>query len=46
MFSQITHHPAKAMAEHSHVPVSTVRGWIREARLRGKLPPGTRGRAG
>jgi hypothetical protein len=46
VFGQMTSHPAKAIAEHSHVPVGTVRGWIREARMRGKLPPGTRGRAG
>jgi hypothetical protein len=38
--------PAKDIANHSHVPVATVRGWIREARLRGKLPPGKRGKAG
>lgn len=46
VFGQMTSHPAKAIADHSHVPVGTVRGWIREARMRGKLPPGTRGRAG
>lgn len=46
VFSQITPHPAKSIAEHSHKPVGTVRGWIHEARARGKLPPGTRGRAG
>ena len=46
VFSQITPHPAKAIAQHSHIPVGTVRGWIHEARARGKLPPGTRGRAG
>jgi hypothetical protein len=46
IFAQITPHPAKAIAEHSNVPVGTVRGWIHEARVRGKLPPGTRGRAG
>lgn len=45
-FSRVTPHPAKAMAEHSGVPVTTVHGWIHEARLCGKLPPGTRGRAG
>ena len=44
--SQITSHPAKAIAEHSDVPGGTVHGWIHEARLRGKLPPGTKGRAG
>lgn len=38
--------PTKDMAEHSQVPLPTLRGWIREARLRGKLPPGRRGKAG
>lgn len=46
LFAQVTPHPAKAMAQQSHTPVGTVRGWIHEARARGKLPPGTRGRAG
>lgn len=46
LFTTITNKPAKAIAEHSDVPVATVRGWIREARLRGKLPPGMRGKAG
>jgi len=38
--------PAARMAEASNVPVSTVHRWIREARLRGFLPPGKRGKAG
>ncbi len=38
-----TPHPAKVIAQYSDVPVTTVHGWIREARLRGKLPPGRRG---
>ncbi|WP_143118403.1 hypothetical protein [Actinomadura madurae] len=42
----VTSKPAKAIAERNNVPVTTVRGWIREARLRGKLPPGTKGKAG
>lgn len=46
IFTQMTAKPAKEIADHSGVPVGTVRGWIREARLRGKLPPGTRGKAG
>lgn len=46
VFAAISSRPAKEIAQHSNVPVGTVRGWIREARLRGKLPPGTRGRAG
>lgn len=45
-FSRVSSKPAKEIADHSGVPVTTVRGWIREARLRGKLPPGTRGKAG
>ncbi|WP_460302801.1 hypothetical protein [Actinocorallia aurea] len=45
-FSNMSSKPAKEMADHSGVPVTTVRGWIREARLRGKLPPGTKGKAG
>jgi hypothetical protein len=31
--------PARAMAEANHVPVSTVRRWIQEARRRGVLAP-------
>lgn len=46
IFTGLSPRPAKEIAEHSGVPVATVRGWIREARLRGKLPPGTRGKAG
>lgn len=46
MFSRLTTKPAKAISDHSGVPVTTVRGWIREARLRGKLPPGKKGKAG
>jgi hypothetical protein len=46
IFTQITPHPAKRMAEHSNVPVATVRRWIYDARLLGALPPGTPGRAG
>jgi hypothetical protein len=38
--------PGLAIAEESGVPVATARGWIREARRRGKLPKGRRGRAG
>ncbi|SDJ94175.1 hypothetical protein [Nonomuraea jiangxiensis] len=45
-FSALSPRPAKDIADHSHVPVATVRGWIREARLRGKLPPGKKGKAG
>lgn len=46
LFVRFSQKPAKEIAEHSGVPVATVRGWIREARQRGKLPPGTPGRAG
>lgn len=46
VFAAASDRPAKEMAEHSGVPVGTVRGWIREARLRGKLPPGRQGKAG
>lgn len=46
VFAGLSSKPAKAIADHSGVPVTTVRGWIREARLRGKLPPGTKGKAG
>ena len=42
----ITSKPANELAERAGVPVGTVRGWIREARLRGLLPDGQPGRAG
>ncbi|MFJ2741878.1 hypothetical protein ACIO3O_19695 [Streptomyces sp. NPDC087440] len=45
-FSGVSSRPAKEISEHSDVPLPTVHGWIREARLRGKLPPGKRGKAG
>lgn len=38
--------PNKVIAEQANVPVSTVRGWVREARLRGLLDVGTQGKAG
>lgn len=41
-----TRAPAKAMAAEAGVPVRTVHRWIREARLRGVLKPGMRGKAG
>jgi len=46
VFAATSSKPTKALAEHAGVPMATMRGWIREARLRGKLPPGTRGKAG
>lgn len=38
--------PATAIAEEADVPVGTVYRWIREARRRGHLPAGEKGRAG
>lgn len=45
-FSGMSSRPAKMISDHSGVPLPTVHGWIREARLRGKLPPGKKGKAG
>ena len=39
-------HPIKDIAKRRRVEPSTVREWIREARVRGLLTKGTRGRAG
>jgi hypothetical protein len=41
-----TAHPAKAIADDSGLPVTTVRRWIQEARDLGVLTKGTKGRAG
>jgi hypothetical protein len=41
-----TRAPALKIAEEAGVPVATARSWIREARRRGKLPQGRKGRAG
>jgi hypothetical protein len=41
-----TRAPAVEIAREAGVPVGTVRGWIREARRRGKLPEGRKGKAG
>jgi len=38
--------PAVILAGENDVPVETVRRWIKEARRRGHLEPGRRGRAG
>lgn len=38
--------PAPAIAQANEVPVRTVHGWFGEARRRGFLAPGRRGRAG
>jgi hypothetical protein len=37
--------PAVLLAEENGIPVETVRRWIKEARRRGHLPAGRRGRA-
>lgn len=44
-FSTLTARPVKRMADHAEVPLPTAHGWVREARLRGKLPPGHQGKA-
>jgi hypothetical protein len=41
-----TSRPAPLLAAEAGVPVATVRRWILEARRRGMLPPGRKGRAG
>jgi hypothetical protein len=38
--------PATLLAEENDVPVETVRRWVKEARRRGFLPAGDKGRAG
>jgi hypothetical protein len=38
--------PASLLAQEADVPVDTVRTWLREARRRGFLPPGRKGRTG
>lgn len=38
--------PAAVMARQAGVPATTIHRWIREARLRGFLPPGRRGKVG
>jgi hypothetical protein len=45
-YSTQTNAPAVAIAEEANVPVTTVHRWVREARRRGFLPPGRKGRAG
>lgn len=39
------HNPAHRMAEINDVPVTTVHGWVKEARARGLLAPARRGTA-
>jgi hypothetical protein len=41
-----TRAPAVEIANEAGIPVATARSWVREARRRGKLPTGTRGKAG
>lgn len=41
-----TRSPALKIADEAGVPVATARSWVREARRRGKLPQGRKGRAG
>lgn len=44
--AQESRRPAAVLAEEAGVPVTTVHRWIREARRRGFLGPGSKGRAG
>lgn len=45
-YAPVTSKPGARIAEEAGVPIGTARGWIREARRRGKLPPGRKGKAG
>jgi hypothetical protein len=38
--------PSVGIATEAGVPVATARSWVREARRRGHLPPGKKGKAG
>jgi len=38
--------PIAELAAANEVPITTAQRWVREARSRGKLPPGRRGKAG
>jgi hypothetical protein len=38
--------PGPALSEHFEVPLSTAHGWIKQARRRGLLPPGRKGKTG
>jgi hypothetical protein len=44
--ASVSARPAVNLARGADVPVSTVRGWVAEARRRGFLPPGQKGRRG
>jgi hypothetical protein len=46
LYAETTKAPARSMADEAEVPVTTVHRWIREARIRGFLPPGRKGRVG
>lgn len=41
----LSNRPAQMMADQAGIPARRVHFWVREARLRGKLPPGQRGKA-
>ncbi len=38
--------PGPVLAERKGVPITTVHGWIKQARKRGYLPPGRKGKSG
>jgi hypothetical protein len=42
----MTPRPVVALAEANDVPVTTAQRWVREARVRGMLPPGRQGTSG
>jgi hypothetical protein len=44
-WARVVPHPAAAMAADAGVKLPTVHSWVREARLRGYLPPARRGKA-
>jgi hypothetical protein len=44
--ASVSGRPAVVLAKGAGVPVSTVHGWVKEARRRGFLPPGQKGRRG
>ena len=44
--ASVSARPSVNLARGADVPVSTVRGWVAEARRRGFLPPGQKGRRG
>ena len=45
-YAMQTRAPSVEIAAEAGVPVATARGWVREARRRGKLPQGRKGKAG